>query len=79
MNNNIHTFIELYEFLRSYNDDIKIDILNDTKNNNYGWSIESCFLLKQGIKEEKPFYINEFQNEEENLKIWYKIFGKKIN
>ena len=71
-------------------------IINETKNNEYGWSPDACFLLKQGVKdnidESKNFYVKndnennnnkklilkeEFQNEQENLKIWYRIFGKK--
>ena len=63
--------------------EIKSEILNDTKNNNYGWSPEACFLLKQAIKKVIETGNNElsikeeFQNEAEMLKIWYRIFGKK--
>jgi hypothetical protein len=42
-------------------------IIKNTNDNNYGWSITSAFLLL----ERKA----EFQNKEENLKIWYRIFG----
>ena len=44
---------------------------------NYGWSVEACFLLKQAIKENKIILKDEFQNETEMLKIWYRIFGKR--
>ena len=52
-------------------------IKTKTRNNEYGWSIEGCFILKQGIKEGKKIIKNEFQNEKEALKIWHKIFGKR--
>ena len=62
-------------------DEIKEDnlqeIINLTKDNNYGWSTEGCFLLKQSINEDKIIIKDEFQNEKETLKLWYKIFGKK--
>ena len=56
-------------------------ILQNTKNNEYGWSPETCFLLKQGIqKDSSEIDIKEeFQNETEILKLWYRIFGKKGN
>lgn len=53
------------------------DIITDTKNNNYGWSPDACFLLKQSYNSETVELIDEFQNETETLKMWYKIFGKK--
>ena len=48
-------------------------IIQQTKDNDYGWSVEAAFLLKQNEEE----IIEEFQNPEENLKLWYRIFGKK--
>lgn len=63
-------------------DDVVDEIISNTKDNNYGWSTESAFLLKQCVKKDKETgqniisVKNEFQNEEENLKIWYRIFGK---
>ena len=48
-------------------------IIEMTKNNDYGWSVEAAFLLKQNENE----IIQEFQNPEENLKLWYRIFGKR--
>jgi hypothetical protein len=54
------------------------DIINNTKNNNYGWSLDACFLLKQAIEKNNKIIIkDEFQNEKETLKLWYRIFGKK--
>jgi|APGre2960657373_1045057.scaffolds.fasta_scaffold01643_4 hypothetical protein len=68
-------------------DEIKSNILSkiikDTQDNNYGWSPDACFLLKQGVKNDKEtnkskiVIKEEFQNEEENLKLWYRVFGKK--
>ena len=58
-------------------------IIDKTQDNNYGWSPESCFLLVQGSKidditgKAKIITKSEFQNESENLKLWYRIFGKK--
>lgn len=48
------------------------EVLKSTSDNSYGWSTTAAFLLKQNNKGT----IDEFQNEEENLKIWYRIFGK---
>jgi hypothetical protein len=48
-------------------------IIEQTKDNDYGWSVEAAFLLKQNEDE----VIQEFQNPEENLKLWYRIFGKR--
>ena len=45
------------------------EIIEKTKNNQYGWSLEACFLLKHGYA--------EFQNEEAVLKLLWLIFGKK--
>jgi hypothetical protein len=47
-------------------------IIEDTTDNNYGWSTKAVFLLKQNNNK----IISEFQNEKENLKLWYSIFGK---
>jgi len=63
--------------------EVVTEIVNNTRDNNYGWSSDACFLLKQAIKEDKETHESkiviksEFQNEGENLKLWYKIFGKK--
>jgi len=58
-------------------------ILNDTKDNLYGWSSDACFLLKQGVLHDnmkdvnnKIVYEPEFQNEKENLRLWHTLFGK---
>ena len=78
------------------------DLLDKTKNNNYGYSLESIFLLKQRIqkinteiksknkkrKEDNKLivkcnetteivYEDSFQNEEQVLHLFYRIFGKK--
>jgi len=47
------------------NDEKLKELIVKTSDNNYGWSPESIFLLKD----------NKFQNEKENLKMWYRIFG----
>ena len=66
------------------NPDVVSEIINDTKDNNYGWSPDACFLLKQAIKKDKETHKSkvvikeEFQNEGENLKYGIK-FWKKIN
>lgn len=75
-----------YPELQILTDKIKPYIIsetNDTQYNNYGWSTDACFLLNQPIKKDKETHtykvvIEEtFQKEEENLKLWYRIFGKK--
>ena len=47
------------------NDEKLKELVIKTTDNNYGWSPESIFLLKD----------DKFQNEKENLKMWYRIFG----
>ena len=74
---------ELFILTDEIKPDIECKIINKTQDNDYGWSPDSCFLLKQGIqknkttKKNKIVTKNEFQNEKENLKMWYMIFGKK--
>ena len=69
---------ELWLLTDEINPEIISKIINETQDNNYGWSVEACFLIKQGITTNKELIVKEeFQNEIENLKLWYKIFGKK--
>ena len=74
---------ELFILTDELKPDIESKIITKTQDNDYGWSPDSCFLLKQGIqknkttKKNKIVTKNEFQNEKENLKMWYRIFGKK--
>lgn len=71
---------ELMVLTHKIKDNIKKEIIEDTKDNNYGWSIEAAFLLKQGVNEKNEItYKDEFQNENEAIKIWYNIFGKQNN
>jgi hypothetical protein len=68
---------ELWLLTDEIKTEVKDEVLKNTKNNNYGWSPDACFLLKQGVgKDKKVEYKAEFQNEAENLKMWYRIFGK---
>lgn len=54
------------------------EILKETRDNLYGWSPDACFLLKQGVDDKNNIvYQLEFQNKEENLKLWHTIFGKQ--
>ena len=81
--NEYSKYPELWLLTDEINPDIVTEIINSTQDNNYGWSPEACFLLKQGNKKNKDTGKNEiitkteFQNEGENLKLWYRIFGKK--
>ena len=59
------------------NDNVVSEIISSTKNNDYGWSTDACFLLKQGVEGDKIVLKKEFQNEAETLKLWYRIFGKR--
>jgi hypothetical protein len=76
---------ELWLLTDEIKEDAVSEILKDTQDNNYGWSPDACFLLKQAFKKDKDTNKNklilkdEFQNEGENLKLWHRIFGKKTN
>ncbi len=71
---------ELMILTNKLKEDVKKDIIENTKDNNYGWSIEGAFLLKQGVNDKNEIiYEDEFQNENECTKIWYNIFGKRNN
>ena len=67
---------ELWLLTDEINPDVLSEIINDTQDNNYGWSPDACFLLEQAIKKDKVIK-EKFQNEGENLKLWYRVFGKK--
>ena len=58
---------ELWLLTDELNKDIINKIKNITKKNNYGWSTNGCFLLDQGIKNNKIIKKEKFQNEKENL------------
>ena len=81
--NEYSKYPELWLLTDEIKSDVVSEIIKDTRDNNYGWSPDACFLLKQGIqdnnenKEKKLIIKEEFQNEIENLKLWYRIFGKK--
>ena len=81
--NEYSNYPELILLTNEIKPEIKTKIINNTNDNNYGWSSDACFLLKQGsekdenTKTNKIIIKNEFQNEQENLKLWYNIFGKK--
>ena len=68
---------ELWLLTDEIRPDVVTEIVNTTQNNNYGWSPDACFLLKQAAHKSEIVTKEEFQNEEENLKLWYRIFGKK--
>jgi hypothetical protein len=70
--NEYSKYPDLYLLTDKIDSEIEKEVINQTQDNHYGWSTEACFLLKQG-----KIKIPEFQNEEENLKIWYRIFGKR--
>ena len=44
---------ELWLLTDEINPDVVTEIINDTQDNNYGWSPDACFLLKQAIKKTK--------------------------
>ena len=79
--NEYSKYPQLWLLTDEINQNVVNEIVKDTKDNDYGWSPDACFLLKESIKKEKDnskiIIKEEFQNEEENLKLWYKIFGKK--
>ena len=67
---------ELFLLTRSINEETIDSIIRETQDNDHGYSLKSLFLLKQNVVDDKIEYIEEFQNEEEILKMWYTIFGK---
>ena len=66
-----------YPDLHILTDEFKIEFVNkvirETRNNNYGYSTSSSLLLCQ---DEEGNIMEEFQNNEKALNIFYKIFGK---
>ena len=64
---------ELFLLTRSINEETIDSVIKETQDSDYGYSLKSLFLLKQNNVE----HIEEFQNEEEILKMWYTIFGKR--
>lgn len=81
--NEYSRYPELYLLTDEIKADIVSEVINDTQDNSYGWSPDACFTLKQSFKMDKEtkkmnkITKDEFQNESENLKLWYRIFGKK--
>lgn len=69
-------FPELQVLTDKLGDEITQNIISKTKNNDYGWSIETCFLLNQRVENGKIIYDSSFQKPNEVLKVWYRIFGK---
>jgi hypothetical protein len=55
------------------------EIIHTTQHNEYGWSTEGCFTLKQAANGTDILLGDGFQNETETLKMWYRIFGKRGN
>jgi len=55
------------------------EIQEATRSNDYGWSLESCFLLCQGYDADNKTvtYTEKFQNNDNVLRLFYKIFGKR--
>ena len=68
---------ELWILTDELKPEIVSSILKHTEENDYGWSTEACFLLKQSISSTSLTMKEEFQNEMESLKLWYRIFGKR--
>jgi len=64
---------ELWILTNEISPELLPNLIEQTKDNQYGWSVEAAFLLKQNSNK----MIAEFQNPKENLKIWHRIFGKK--
>lgn len=74
------TYPELWILTDEIRPDIANELRKDTRDNHYGWSPDACFLLKQSVQKDRESQIvfkEEFQNEVETLKVWYRIFGKK--
>ena len=67
---------ELYILTNEIKEDVVSEIVEETKDNNYGYSTEGCFLLLQSMKDDKLHTKSRFQNEKKHLDMWYRIFGK---
>ena len=65
---------ELWILSEKLDEEHEKKIINDTRDNNCGYSLKGCFLLKNNHKNET---IEEFKNESEALNVWYRIFGKR--
>ena len=78
--NEYSKYPELIVLTSKINKDVVTEIINTTQDNNYGWSLDACFLLKQGFNKEtnKLVVKAEFQNEQENLKLNPKGYQHKI-
>ena len=70
--NEYSKYPELWLLTDELSEETTKKIVESTRDNNYGWSPEACFTLKNN----KNIKIAEFQNSKENLKMWYRIFGK---
>ena len=68
---------DLHILTDEINDETITQIQESTKDTQYGWSTDACFLLRQSVVSENIQKTAVFQNETENLKLWYKIFGKR--
>lgn len=51
--NEYSKYPELWLLTDDINPDVVSEIINDTQNNHYGWSLDACFLLKQAIRKDK--------------------------
>jgi hypothetical protein len=70
--NDYKNYPELHILTEELNKENVKKLVEKIKDTNYGYSTESCMLLKQNTNE----IIEKFQNEKEILKLWYRIFGK---
>ena len=68
---------ELRVLTDKINPDIQKRIIDQTQDNEYGWSTDACFLLQEEVQGENKVKREKFQNEEKNLELWFKIFGKR--
>ena len=72
----------LYILTHKLEDNVKHEIIANTKNNDMGWSPQACLLTKQSVEIDSNTNqkiikkYNELQNEKEALNMWYLIFGK---
>tara|TARA_Y100001958_G_scaffold50217_1_gene33602 strand:- start:2712 stop:6926 length:4215 start_codon:yes stop_codon:yes gene_type:complete len=77
--NEYSKYPELWILTHEIKPDVVEQILEETTDNDFGWSTDACFNLKQSAHKGNVIYKDEFENEQENLKLWYTIFGKKSN
>ena len=68
---------ELWLLTNQIKPDIVTEIINNTQDNNYGWSTDGCFILKNGVGKDKEIVKKEEFANEIKFKIMVYNFWKE--